>query len=89
MFDTMLKHLGAGLLVAGVCLAHAYAADYPTPVEGDYIAKGFNVDLGTAAAPSTNHAMWYLNFSKQNERNAPLSIVIDANTGKVEKVIKE
>ena len=56
---------------------------------GEYIAKGFNVDLGTSAAPSTNHAMWYLNFSKQNERNAPLSIVIDANTGKVEKVLKD
>ena len=56
---------------------------------GDFIAKGFNVDLGSSAAPSSNHAMWYLNFSKQNERNAPLTIVVDANTGAVEKVLKE
>jgi hypothetical protein len=56
---------------------------------GEYIAKGFNVDLGSSAAPSTNHAMWYLNFSKEKERNAPLTIVVDANTGKVEKVLKD
>jgi len=56
---------------------------------GDFIAKGFNVDLGSSAAPSTNHAMWYLNFSKEKERNAPLTIVVDANTGAVEKVLKE
>ena len=56
---------------------------------GDYIARGFHVDLGSSAAPSTNHAMWYLNFSKEGERNAPLTIVVDANTGKVEKVLKE
>ena len=56
---------------------------------GDFIAKGFNVDLGSSAAPSNNHAMWYLNFSKQNERNAPLTIVVDANTGAVEKVLKD
>jgi hypothetical protein len=56
---------------------------------GEYIGKGFNVDLGTSAAPSTNHAMWYLNFSKEKERNAPLTIVVDANTGKVENVLKD
>ena len=56
---------------------------------GEFIAKGFNVDLGSSAAPSTNHAMWYLNFSKEKERNAPLTIVVDANTGAVEKVLKE
>jgi len=56
---------------------------------GDFIAKGFNVDLGSSAAPSTNHAMWYLNFSKEKERNAPLTIVVDANTGAVEKVLKD
>ena len=56
---------------------------------GDYIGKGFRVDLGTSAAPSTSHAMWYLNFSKENERNAPLTIIVDANTGKVEKVLKD
>ena len=56
---------------------------------GEFIAKGFNVDLGSSAAPSTNHAMWYLNFSKEKERNAPLTIVVDANTGAVEKVLKD
>ena len=42
----------------------------------------------TAAAPSTNHATWYLNFSMDNS-NAPLTVIVDANTGEVEKVIKQ
>jgi hypothetical protein len=56
---------------------------------GEFIGKGFHVDLGSSAAPTTNHAMWYLNFSKENERNAPLTIIVDANTGKVEKVLRD
>jgi len=37
----MLKHLLAGLLVLGLCIGQAGAADYPPPIEGDYIAKNF------------------------------------------------
>jgi hypothetical protein len=44
--------------------------------------------LGTAAAPGTRHATWYINYSKADGTDAGLSIVIDANTGAVEKVLK-
>jgi hypothetical protein len=54
---------------------------------GSFIAQGYTVSLSTAAAPSDRHATWYLNFSKNNT-NAPLSVIVDANTGAVEKVIK-
>jgi hypothetical protein len=54
---------------------------------GSFIAEGYAVSLSTAAAPSDRHAMWYLNFSKNNT-NAPLSVIVDANSGAVEKVIK-
>lgn len=54
---------------------------------GSFISQGYVVSLSTAAAPSDRHATWYLNFSKNNT-NAPLSVIVDANTGTVEKVIK-
>jgi hypothetical protein len=44
--------------------------------------------IGTAAAPKDRHATWNINFSKDNARDAPLTIIVDANTGKVEKVLK-
>jgi hypothetical protein len=53
------------------------------------IAQGFGVSVGTAAAPSTNHAMWYINFSKPDGKSAKLSVIVDANTGAVEKVLKD
>jgi homoserine O-acetyltransferase len=37
----MLKLLLAGLLALVLCLGPAFAADYPTPIEGDYVAKDF------------------------------------------------
>jgi len=55
----------------------------------DLIAQGYEVVLGTAAAPppSDRHATWRINFSKEGAKDARLHIVIDANTGKVEKVL--
>jgi hypothetical protein len=53
------------------------------------IAQGFGVSVGTAAAPSTNHATWYINFSKPDGKSAKLSIIVDANTGAIEKVLKD
>jgi hypothetical protein len=50
------------------------------------VAGGYAVMLGTAAAPSDRHATWNINFSKEGAKDAPLSIIVDANTGKVESV---
>ena len=55
---------------------------------GTYISQGYAVSLGTAAAPSDRHATWNISFSK-DDKNAPLLILIDANTGVLEKVLKD
>jgi len=55
---------------------------------GTYVAQGYDVSLGTAAAPRDRHATWNISFSKDNQ-NAPILILIDANTGVLEKVIKD
>jgi hypothetical protein len=55
---------------------------------GAFIAQGYQVSIDTAAAPSNNHAMWYINYQKENQ-NAKLSVILDANTGAVEKVLKD
>ena len=52
------------------------------------IADGFFVMIGTAAAPSNRHATWNLNFSKADGKSSPPTILVDANTGAVEKVLK-
>jgi hypothetical protein len=54
-----------------------------------YINQGYMVTLGTAAAPSDRHATWNISFSKENSRDAPVMILIDANTGALERVIKQ
>ena len=54
---------------------------------GAYLSQGYLVQLGTAAAPSDRHATWNISFSKDNT-NAPVTIIVDANTGAVERVIK-
>jgi hypothetical protein len=54
----------------------------------EFIAQGYQVSIDTAAAPSNNHAMWYINYQKDN-RNAKLSVILDANTGVVEKIIRD
>lgn len=52
-----------------------------------YVAQGYQVILGTAAAPSDRHATWNISFTKDNN-NAPLTVLVDANTGAFEKAIK-
>lgn len=54
---------------------------------GKYVADGYAIDVGTAAAPSNRHATWNLQFSKADGKSAPILIVVDANTGKVEQVL--
>jgi hypothetical protein len=55
---------------------------------GEALLKdGYTVSLGTAAAPSDRHATWYINYEKDN-RSGGLSVIVDANTGKLEKVMK-
>ncbi len=56
---------------------------------GALLSKGYGVMLGSAAAPGTRHATWYLNFTTKDSRNGPLTIIVDANSGVVEKVLKD
>lgn len=53
------------------------------------IAQGYAVSIDTAAAPGTNHATWYISFSKPDGANAKPTIIVDANTGAVEKVLRD
>ena len=52
------------------------------------VGQGYAVMIDTAAAPGSRHATWYINYSKDN-RNGGLSVIVDANTGVVEKVLKD
>jgi hypothetical protein len=52
------------------------------------LSEGYAVMIGTAAAPKDRHATWNINFSKDKARDAPISIIVDANTGKLENVMK-
>lgn len=52
------------------------------------LAQGYGVMVGTAAAPNTRHATWNINFHKEGAKDGGLLIVVDANTGKVEQVLK-
>jgi hypothetical protein len=51
------------------------------------ISQGYVVMIDTAAAPSNRHATWYINYSKDN-KDGGLSVILDANTGAVENVLK-
>jgi hypothetical protein len=55
---------------------------------GEYIEKGYAVMIQTAAAPSDRHATWYINYSAEGGTDAPLTVILDANTGAVENVLK-
>jgi hypothetical protein len=55
---------------------------------GAYIGQGYAVSIGTAASPRDNHATWYINYSREGGKDAPLSVIVDANTGKLERVMK-
>jgi hypothetical protein len=52
------------------------------------ISQGYQVMIGTAAAPDTRHATWNISYSK-DYRNANILLIVDANTGAVEKVLKD
>jgi len=51
------------------------------------LAQGHTISIQTAASPSNRHATWYINFEKEN-KSGDLTIIVDANTGALEKVIK-
>jgi hypothetical protein len=55
---------------------------------GALLAEGYGVNIGTAAAPGSRHATWNINFSKDGGRDGGLLVLVDANTGVVEKVLK-
>ena len=52
------------------------------------MAEGYFVTIGTAAAPSNRHATWNVNFSKADGKSSPPTIIVDANSGAVEKVLR-
>jgi len=75
--------LKPGFVVDGAKL-YAIAKEH-----GDkYLADGYFVQIGTAAAPSNRHATWNIQFSKADGKTAPILIIVDANTGKVEQVLR-
>jgi hypothetical protein len=51
------------------------------------LAQGYGVMLGTAAAPSGNHGSWNINYHKEGAKDGGLTVLVDANTGKLEKAI--
>jgi hypothetical protein len=55
---------------------------------GALLGQGYTIMLGTAAAPSNRHATWNINYMKDN-RSGNILVLVDANTGVVEKVIKD
>jgi hypothetical protein len=52
------------------------------------VSAGYGVTIGTAAAPSNRHATWNINYKKDGARDGDLTVLVDANTGVVEKVLK-
>ena len=52
------------------------------------IGAGYGVMIGTAAAPGNRHATWNINYTKEGARNGDLTVLVNANTGAVEKVLK-
>ena len=51
------------------------------------LAAGYSVSVQTAAAPSDRHATWYISYSKADGTTAKRTVIVDANTGAVEKVL--
>ena len=52
------------------------------------LGQGYFMMLDTAAAPGTRHATWYITYTDKDNKNGNLTVIIDANTGAVEKVLK-
>jgi len=53
------------------------------------LAQGYAVMIQTAAAPSDRHATWYITYSKEQAKDPGVTVIVDANTGSVEKVLKD
>jgi len=53
------------------------------------LANGYAVMIQTAAAPSDRHATWYITYSKEQAKDPGVTVIVDANTGSVEKVLKD
>jgi hypothetical protein len=54
---------------------------------GNFIDEGYQVSIQTAAAPADRHATWYISYTTPDGVNAPRTVIVDANTGAVEKVL--
>jgi hypothetical protein len=53
------------------------------------LGQGYAVMIQTAAAPSDRHATWYITYSKEQAKDPGVTVIVDANTGAVEKVLKD
>ncbi len=51
-------------------------------------AQGYGVMVGSAVAPSTRHTTWNIQYHKDGAKGGNLLVLVDANTGKVEQVIR-
>lgn len=52
------------------------------------LAQGYGVMIGTAAAPNTRHGTWNINYHKDGAKDGGVLVIVDANTGKLEQVLK-
>jgi hypothetical protein len=52
------------------------------------LSQGYGVMMGTAAATGNRHATWNINYYKEGARDGGTLVLVDANTGAVEKVLK-
>lgn len=52
------------------------------------LGNGYGVMMGTAAAPGSRHATWNINYYKEGARDGGILVLVDANTGALEKVIQ-
>jgi hypothetical protein len=77
-----LPDLKPGFFVDGAKL-YAIASEHGAK----WLADGYVVMIGTAAAPTTRRATWNIVYSKPDGRSAPRLVLVDANTGKLDKVI--
>lgn len=53
-----------------------------------FLSAGYGVTIGIAAAPGTRHATWNINYQQEGGKDAGVLVLVDANTGVLEKVIK-
>jgi len=54
----------------------------------ELLGQGYGVMMGTAAAPGSRHATWNINYYKEGAKDGGILVLVDANTGTVEKVLK-